>query len=190
MGCVNALWALCSWLCLFVIPFTLFPLVLACRGLPACARQGTLQDTRYHRYSQRVEATLPELQVREHCCDNSSCGRHALNQRVSDSPCVSSCQAAYMRKSAYLLATVYITNLHYFQIINTSNHSVSQSNKYENKKTIIYSMPDNCCFTLKRIHRGKSNQSSHKNSPSESSSSRRCIKPFQIPKKLRSCSLR
>lgn len=85
---------------------------------------------------------------------------------------------------------IYITQFNYFQIVNTPNHSVSQSYLYKNKQPIIYSMPNNCSFTLERENWRQSSKTCHENCPSEGCSSRASILPFQIPKKLGSSSVR
>lgn len=80
---------------------------------------------------------------------------------------------------------IYISNFHYFQIVYTSNHSISQSNCNKNKKSSINSMPKNSCFPLKTVYWRKPSLTSHKHCPSKSCSSRTSILPFQIPQVLR-----
>lgn len=100
------------------------------------------------------------------------------------------CQRRNLSVRSPTSGIVNIPDLHYFQIINTTDHCISQSNCYKNKKFVIHSMPNNSSFPLEREYRRQSCQTCHKNCPSKSSSSRTSIQTFQIPKKLRSCSIR
>jgi hypothetical protein len=78
-----------------------------------------------------------------------------------------------------------IRNFNNFQIIYRSNNCISLCNKNKNIKLIIYSLPNNSSFSLKRKSWRKSCKTSHKNSPSKGCPTRTSILPFQIPKILR-----
>lgn len=78
---------------------------------------------------------------------------------------------------------VNITNFYYFQVINTSNQTISQCNKYKILLPTIYALPKNCSFSLKSINRRKTCLTCHYNCPSKSCSCRTLILSFQIPQK-------
>lgn len=78
-----------------------------------------------------------------------------------------------------------ITNFQNFQIINSSNLAISQSNKNKSKKSIIYPLPKNCSFSLKCVNWRNSCQTDHQYSPSKCGCCRTLIQTFQIPKILR-----
>ena len=83
-----------------------------------------------------------------------------------------------------------VGNFHYFQVVHTSNHGISQGHSNKNKEFVIYSMPKNCSFPLERVHWRETCLASHKYCPSEGCSCRTSIQTFLIPKKLWSCSIR
>lgn len=84
---------------------------------------------------------------------------------------------------------VYVTNFHYFQVINTSNLSIKQGNKHWNQKLIVQTRQENGCFPQKPIYRRKPRQTCHQYSPGKSGGCTTLIQCFQIPNILRTCFL-
>jgi len=79
-----------------------------------------------------------------------------------------------------------VTNFYNFQIIHSSNQTISLSNKYKSKKSFVDTLPNNSSFSQKRVNRWNSCQTYHQNSPSHCNSCGTSVLTFQIPKILRS----
>lgn len=78
-----------------------------------------------------------------------------------------------------------ITNFQNFQVIDTSNQTISQSNKNKSIKSFCHTFPKNSCFPQKSIHWRLTCLTYYKNCPSHCNSCGTLILTFQIPKKLR-----
>lgn len=104
----------------------------------------------------------------------------------NDTSCNNICR--HKRKSAICCPTCWIfniTNFQNFQIVYTSNQTISQCSKNKSIKSFSYSFPKNRCFPQKSIHWRLTRQTDHKNCPSHCNSCGTLIQTFQIPKKLR-----
>lgn len=77
-----------------------------------------------------------------------------------------------------------ITNFDNFQIVNSSNQTISLSKKNKKRIFSLNTLPKNSCFSLKCVDRWNSSQTDHQHSPSQSNSWRTSILSFQIPKIL------
>jgi hypothetical protein len=84
---------------------------------------------------------------------------------------------------------IYITNLLYLQIINTSNQGSHLSDCYWNQQTIILTSPNNPGFPLETINWRKSCQTGHHNTPPKCCCCRALVQSLQIPNILRSSCL-
>lgn len=91
------------------------------------------------------------------------------------------CKGRTLTVSSPTFRILHITNFLNFQIIHSSNQSISQRNENKSIKPSVYTRPENSCFPNKSICRGLSSETNKQNGPSKSGSCRTLILTLQIP---------